>query len=81
MPDSDRALLLLIPGPLNEAQILVRKVRNKAAGTIGEAALLYDRTSGRFEESGSPDAVVDPTGRLESPSIDFSVAQSKFEGK
>ena len=72
---------LLTPGPLNEAQILVRKVRNKAAGTIGEAALLYDSVSGRFEESGSPQAVVDPTGRLAGPSIDFSAAQSKFEGK
>eukprot|EP00891_Asterochloris_glomerata_P000826 jgi/Astpho2/826/fgenesh1_pm.00016_%23_20_t len=27
-------------GPMNEVQILVRKVRNKAAGTIGEAAML-----------------------------------------
>lgn len=30
-------------GPLDEVKILVRKVRNKAAGTIGEASLRYDR--------------------------------------
>jgi len=40
-------------GPLNMAKILVRKVRNKAAGTIGEAPLYYDRVSGRFESAGS----------------------------
>ncbi|GAQ90211.1 hypothetical protein KFL_006140010 [Klebsormidium nitens] len=37
-------------GPLDEVKILVRKVRNKAAGTIGEASLRYDRVTGRYED-------------------------------
>ncbi|GAB4817546.1 hypothetical protein N2152v2_004592 [Parachlorella kessleri] len=31
-----------------EVQILVRKVRNKAAGTLGECVLEYDRVTGRY---------------------------------
>ena len=34
----------------NEVQILVRKVRNKAAGMIGHAVLVYDRPSGRYQD-------------------------------
>lgn len=35
-------------GELDEVQILLRKVRNKAAGTIGETKLRYDITTGRY---------------------------------
>lgn len=35
-------------GPLDHVQVLVRKVRNKAAGTIGDAVLRYDRVTGRY---------------------------------
>lgn len=41
--------------PLEErrkVEILVRKVRNKAAGTLGEATLLYDFVTGRYEDPG-----------------------------
>lgn len=37
-------------GPPDHVTIHVRKVRNKAAGTIGEALLRYDRTTGRYED-------------------------------
>lgn len=37
-------------GPLDRVQVLVKKVRNKAAGTIGEAYLTYDRTTGRYND-------------------------------
>ena len=41
-----------------EVQILVRKVRNKIAGTLGDAVLVYDRVNGRYidpgEAAGSP---------------------------
>jgi len=36
------------PDLMRAAQIYVRKVRNKAAGTIGECTLYYDRKSGRY---------------------------------
>ncbi|XP_024021254.1 twinkle homolog protein, chloroplastic/mitochondrial isoform X1 [Morus notabilis] len=35
-------------GPVDQVQIIVRKVRNKVAGTIGEAYLAYDRVTGRY---------------------------------
>ncbi|KAL0032240.1 hypothetical protein WJX79_000205 [Trebouxia sp. C0005] len=35
-------------GPMNEVQIFVRKVRNKAAGTIGDCKLEYDRATGCY---------------------------------
>ncbi|BBN17233.1 twinkle protein [Marchantia polymorpha subsp. ruderalis] len=37
-------------GPLDQVQVLVRKVRNKAAGTIGEATLRYDRATGEYAD-------------------------------
>lgn len=37
-------------GPLDEVQILVRKVRNKIAGNIGNAYLSYDRTTGEYKD-------------------------------
>lgn len=37
-------------GPLDHITVHVRKVRNKAAGTIGEALLRYDRATGRYED-------------------------------
>jgi hypothetical protein len=38
------------PGEVPEGavRILVRKVRNKAVGTVGEALLVYDRVTGRY---------------------------------
>lgn len=41
---------LPLPNPLSarpQVQILVRKVRNKAAGTIGDCVLEYERVNGR----------------------------------
>ncbi|KAE9594858.1 putative DNA helicase [Lupinus albus] len=35
-------------GPMDQVQVCVRKVRNKVAGTIGEALLLYNRVTGEF---------------------------------
>jgi hypothetical protein len=35
-------------GP-SDVQILVRKVRNKAAGMVGNAVLEYDRPTGRYK--------------------------------
>lgn len=32
--------------------VLVRKMRNKAAGRIGDAWLRYDRATGRYEDEG-----------------------------
>eukprot|EP00850_Spirogloea_muscicola_P005179 SM000023S07635 [mRNA] locus=s23:652603:658904:+ [translate_table: standard] len=37
-------------GPLDHVEVLVRKVRNKAAGTIGDAILRYDRVNGRYHD-------------------------------
>jgi hypothetical protein len=37
-------------GDPREVQILVRKVRNKAAGKVGDAVLLYDRVTGTYAE-------------------------------
>lgn len=34
----------------HEVQILIRKVRNKAAGRVGDAVLKYDRVSGRYKD-------------------------------
>ncbi|XP_002961986.2 twinkle homolog protein, chloroplastic/mitochondrial isoform X2 [Selaginella moellendorffii] len=39
-------------GPLDQVQILVKKVRNKIAGQIGEAVLKYDRVTGLFSDAG-----------------------------
>lgn len=33
---------------LNSVQVLVRKVRNKAAGQIGDTVFDYDRTTGQY---------------------------------
>ncbi|BAT87716.1 Twinkle-like protein [Vigna angularis] len=35
-------------GPMDQVQVCVRKVRNKVAGTIGEAMLLYNRVTGEY---------------------------------
>ncbi|KAK9706975.1 hypothetical protein RND81_07G164600 [Saponaria officinalis] len=35
-------------GPIDRVQICVRKVRNKVAGTIGDAYLTYNRVTGEF---------------------------------
>ncbi|CAL8460519.1 g48 [Coccomyxa elongata] len=37
-------------GALNHVKVLVRKVRNKAAGTIGDCILEYDRITGRYKD-------------------------------
>lgn len=42
------------PTPLLQVQILVRKVRNKAAGTIGDCVLEYERVNGRYIDPDSP---------------------------
>ena len=44
-PDSDSP---------DSVEILVRKVRNKAAGTIGKAELSYDRRNGRYVDVDDP---------------------------
>ncbi|CAM6056228.1 unnamed protein product [Sphagnum tenellum] len=41
-------------GPLDQVEVLVRKVRNKVAGTIGDASLRYNRTTGLYEDIGGP---------------------------
>ncbi|KAG4946163.1 hypothetical protein JHK87_042170 [Glycine soja] len=38
-------------GPIDQVQVCVRKVRNKVAGTIGEAILLYNRVTGEYTPS------------------------------
>ena len=45
------------PATMRQAQIYVRKVRNKAAGHIGDCVLYYDRRSGRYltEDPGDAD--------------------------
>lgn len=35
-------------GPMDQVQVCVRKVRNKVAGTIGDAFLSYNRVTGEF---------------------------------
>lgn len=42
-----RRLLFVHSRPRPQVQILVRKVRNKAAGTIGDCVLEYERINGR----------------------------------
>lgn len=37
-------------GPVDQVQIFVRKVRNKAAGTMGDAILDYDRVTGEYKD-------------------------------
>jgi len=37
-------------GPLDQVQVCVRKVRNKVAGTIGEAFLSYNRVTGEYKD-------------------------------
>ncbi|KAJ0018428.1 hypothetical protein Pint_11339 [Pistacia integerrima] len=37
-------------GPIDRVQVCVRKVRNKVAGTIGDAYLSYNRVTGEFVE-------------------------------
>ncbi|KAK9810135.1 hypothetical protein WJX72_005431 [[Myrmecia] bisecta] len=39
-------------GDPSQVQVLVRKVRNKAAGTIGDCLLKYDRPTGRYSDWG-----------------------------
>nr|XP_048337299.1 twinkle homolog protein, chloroplastic/mitochondrial-like [Ziziphus jujuba var. spinosa] len=41
-------------GPIDQVQVCVRKVRNKVAGTIGDAFLLYDRVTGQFLDANEP---------------------------
>ena len=43
------------PQQMRAAQIYVRKVRNKAAGSIGDCVLYYDRRSGRYLDEDIPD--------------------------
>lgn len=43
-------------GPLDQVQVCVRKVRNKVAGTIGDAFLSYNRVTGEFMD-------IDKSGR------------------
>ncbi|KAL4011835.1 hypothetical protein IC575_028898 [Cucumis melo] len=38
-------------GPIDLVQVCVRKVRNKVAGTIGEAYLEYNRVTGEFSDA------------------------------
>lgn len=45
-----RPALTLRPPPPFQVQILVRKVRNKAAGMIGETFLKYDRVNGCYSD-------------------------------
>ncbi|KAL1829488.1 hypothetical protein ACET3Z_007900 [Daucus carota] len=44
-------------GPVDRVQVCVRKVRNKVAGTIGEAFLSYDRVTGQYVDSNNTCAV------------------------
>lgn len=37
-------------GPMDRVQVCVRKVRNKVAGTIGDAFLYYDRATGQYKD-------------------------------
>ena len=39
------------PELMRASKVLVRKVRNKAAGQLGEHTLYYDRKSGRYNET------------------------------
>ncbi|XP_030960881.1 twinkle homolog protein, chloroplastic/mitochondrial isoform X2 [Quercus lobata] len=41
-------------GPVDQVQVCVRKVRNKVAGTIGDAFLLYNRVTGEFMDIDEP---------------------------
>ncbi|KAJ7947418.1 twinkle-like protein, chloroplastic/mitochondrial [Quillaja saponaria] len=41
-------------GPIDQVQVCVRKVRNKVAGTIGDAFLLYNRVTGEFMDVDKP---------------------------
>ncbi|XP_022142395.1 twinkle homolog protein, chloroplastic/mitochondrial isoform X2 [Momordica charantia] len=41
-------------GPVDLLQVCVRKVRNKVAGTIGEAFLEYNRVTGEFLDADEP---------------------------
>ncbi|KAK7809447.1 twinkle like protein [Quercus suber] len=41
-------------GPVDQLQVCVRKVRNKVAGTIGDAFLLYSRVTGEFMDIDEP---------------------------
>ena len=46
-----------------EVQVLVRKVRNKAAGTTGECVLHYERANGRYSDPGSDPGSAPVTAR------------------
>ncbi|PIA25369.1 hypothetical protein AQUCO_11800034v1 [Aquilegia coerulea] len=41
-------------GPVDQVQICVRKVRNKVAGSIGDALLSYNRITGEFQDLDEP---------------------------
>ncbi|KAB1210459.1 hypothetical protein CJ030_MR6G010755 [Morella rubra] len=41
-------------GPVDQVQVCVRKVRNKVAGTIGDAFLSYNRVTGEFMDIAEP---------------------------
>jgi hypothetical protein len=49
--------------PENAVQILVRKVRNKAVGRVGESVLLYDRATGRYSCAGQGVTLAQLAGR------------------
>ena len=59
--DSEAASALDAAQRNDRVQILVRKVRNKSAGTIGESFLKYDRRTGRYADL-SPDELAVFTG-------------------
>ncbi|KAF9667150.1 hypothetical protein SADUNF_Sadunf16G0303200 [Salix dunnii] len=54
-------------GPIDQVQVLVRKVRNKVVGTIGDAFLSYNRVTGEFmnvdNSTGSDNQGFKPPGR------------------
>ncbi|KAK7303608.1 hypothetical protein RJT34_14518 [Clitoria ternatea] len=44
-------------GPIDQVQVCVRKVRNKVAGTVGDAFLLYNRVTGEYTPDDNKSAV------------------------
>jgi hypothetical protein len=49
--------------PENAVRLLVRKVRNKAVGRVGESVLLYDRATGRYSCAGPGATLAQLAGR------------------
>jgi len=52
------------PVATGDVQILVRKVRNKVAGMVGSATLVYDRPTGRYRNASEPLDVPAEDGEL-----------------